>query len=312
MKKFTRKEFLDLSVMSAMSLPLLTESVTREHFNARKKYIDNLGFQVYGLRELLIKDAPNLFKALALAGIRNIEFFDPSTLNKYVPIVNDCGMIPLSTHFMPGYITGNWETARKMKMAPPDNYHCENIIDDCNKFNIKYMGVAILLPEDRSTLDDYKKFAEKANQYGEKSKAAGIQLYYHSHSFEFETIQGTKPYDEMLKIFDRKLVKLELDSFWLTLGNQDPVLWMRKVIDRLLFLHLKDLKKGAQLGKYTTSIPDDYYTELGTGMIDYKPILTEAKKLGVKYVLLDQDKTQMSDKITSVQKSIDHLRMLNI
>jgi len=249
---------------------------------------------------------------LAGAGVKNIEFFNPATLNEYVPIVKDCGITPLSTHFMPGYITGNWESARKMNMAPPDRYAYENILEDCNRNGIKYMGVAILLEEDRPALDDYKRFAEKANKRGAQSKAAGIQLYYHNHSFEFKPAEGTTPYEEMLKIFDKELVKLEVDVFWATLGAQDPLQLLQKTADRLLFVHLKDLKKGSVPGVFDFNIPDDSFVELGTGMLDLKSILKKTRELGIRYAIIDQDSTQMKDKIASVKMNCDFVRALGI
>jgi sugar phosphate isomerase/epimerase len=213
---------------------------------------------------------------------------------------------------MPGYVTGNWTIARKMNMAPPDNYYFENVIADCVRNGIKYMGNAILLDEDRPTLDDYKRFAEKFNKCGEQCKKAGIQLYYHNHSFEFQPMQGTTPYEEMVKIFDKNLVKLEIDVFWLTVAGLNPVSWIQKLSDRLLFLHMKDLKKGSKTQVYTFDIPEDSYVELGTGMLDYKAILTEARKAGIQYAIIDQDSTQMADKIASVRQNVEYIKALGI
>ncbi len=321
MKTLTRKEFINLSLTSSLALPIIGFGCARdktkvnptvEQKQESKRYFDDIGFQVFALRNMLVDNAPPLFKSLAEVVIKNIEFFNPATLNEYVPIVKDCGMIPLCTHFMPGYISGNWETARKMNMAPPDNYFYENIIEDCNKNGIKYMGIAIMLQDDRQTLDDYKWFADKANQCGEKSKSAGIQLYYHNHSFEFEPTRGTTPYEEMLKIFNPELVKLELDVFWVTVAGLNPIYWLQKTGNRLLFLHMKDLKNGTLLGHYNTSIPADSFVELGDGMLDFKSILTEARRMGISYAIIDQDKTQMDDKIASVRKNCEYIKALGI
>jgi sugar phosphate isomerase/epimerase len=319
MKKITRKEFLSFTAASACAFPLTGLDLGGDQADdqpaaapEKRKYIDDIGFQVFSLRDDLINNAGSLFRSLADTGIRNIELFNPATLNEYVPIVKDCGMTPLCTHFMPGYITGNWETARRMNMAPPDHYSYENVIEDCTRNGIKFIGVAILLQEDRPTLDDYKRFADKANKRGEQSKAAGIQLYYHNHSFEFQSMEGTMPYEEMLKIFDRNLVKLEVDVFWATLGGQDPLQLLQKTSDRLLFVHLKDLKKGSTLGVYDFNIPPDSFTELGTGMLDLKSILTKTRELGIQYAIIDQDSTQMEDKIASVKMNCDYIRALGI
>ena len=119
MKKITRKEFIDISLMSVISVPFLTfnpsqmsglELLVRK---IPKTYADGIGFQVFAFRDALLKDAGSLFKSFAGAGIKSIEFFNPAKLSEYVPIVKDNGMNPLCTHFMPGYITGNWTPGTK-------------------------------------------------------------------------------------------------------------------------------------------------------------------------------------------------------
>lgn len=321
MRTLSRKEFLQLALTSSIAIPLMgygyagrgSKEQSKSHpDDASPTFFDELGFQVFTLRDLLVDNAHSLFEALAGAGIKNIEFFDPLTLNEYVPIVKDYGMHPLATHFMPGYVTGNWESARAFGMEPREDYHFENIVEDCVANGIKYAGIAILMAEDRTSLDDYKVFAEKANTCGEISKKAGVQLYYHNHNFEFEPVDGTTPYAEMLKIFDRDLVKLELDVFWTTVAGQDPVQWLREIADWMLFLHLKDLTKGFQVNQYTVQIPEDSFTELGTGMLDLKKILTIAREKGISYAIIDQDHTQMEDKIASVQKNCDFIETLGI
>jgi len=320
MKKLARKEFIDLALINAVVVPFIGSTEWLRHKpgmisggkNAVKTYADGIGFQVFAFRDSLVRDAASLFKSFAGAGIKSIEFFNPAKLNEYVPMVKDNGMIPLCTHFMPGYITGNWTEARQMNMPPPENYHFENIIDDCVRNGIKYMGNAILLNEDRPSLDDYKRFADKFNKCGEQCRKAGIQLYYHNHSFEFQPMNGTTPYEEMLKIFDKDLIKLEIDVFWLTVAGVNPVSWIQKLANMLIFIHMKDLKKGSKTKVYNFDIPEDSYVELGTGMLDYRTILTEARKAGVQYAIIDQDSTQMADKIASVRLNCEYVKSLNI
>jgi len=37
---------------------------------------------------------------------------------------------------------------------------------------------------------------------------------------------GTTPYEKMLKIFDKSLIKLEIDVFWLTVAGLNPLSWI--------------------------------------------------------------------------------------
>ena len=275
------------------------------------KYADRMGIQVFGLRELLVENPQKVFKDLAAMGIQNIELFDPTTLNTYVPIINDLGMKALSTHFLPGYISGKWDTVRKIRMAPPTDYNFEHIVDDCATNGVNYLGIAIMMPEERESLDDYKRFAELTNQHAEISKKAGVQLYYHNHSFEFEPTEGAIPFDEMLKVFDSNLVKIELDVFWATIAHNDPLSWIKKLGDQLLFLHMKDLKANTPLDYSVFDVDNAAFLEIGDGTIDFEKVMKACKEVGVQYAFLDQDHTAM-DKMESVKKSLAYIKQLEV
>ncbi len=321
--KLSRKDFLKLTAALALSLPMAgvtASNLSKKSGNTEKnsnssetgfKYIDSLGIQLFMILEILEKDPQSVFRTVAGTGIKNVEFFNPATLNQYVPVAKDQGLTPISTHFMPGYISGNWDEARKMGFAPPDNYAIENIIEDCKKNGIGHMGIAIMMPEDRKTMDDFRKFAELANKAGEKCKQSGLQLYYHNHSFEFKPDNGKIPFEEMLKIFDPELVKNELDVFWVTISGNDAVKWINRLGNRLIYLHLKDLVKDTPKDFSVFNVDPKAFTELGSGIIDFRPILTTAKSNGIRFAFLDQDNTQM-DKIESIRKSMTYLKNLDL
>lgn len=313
-KSLTRQDFIKLSAFGAMALPLLglrctkpSDSKSSDTEGSSFKYSDRLGIQVFGLRELLTEDPQKVFKSLAEIGIKNIELFDPATLNTYVPIIRDLGMTPLSTHFLPGYISGKWETVKNIGMTPPAQYTFENIVDDCAKNEVFNLGIAIMMPEERQTMDDYKRFADLVNQHAELSKKTGVQLYYHNHSFEFQPTAGALPFDEMLQIFDPNLVKIELDVFWTVIARNNPLEWITKLNDRLLFIHLKDLRANTPLDYSVIDVDPAAFLEIGSGSIDYKNILEAAKTAGVQYAFLDQDHTAL-DRMESVRVSYEYLK----
>lgn len=322
MKKYiSRKEFIKLSTIGGMAVPFLGYMGCRGKQAESKiqvvvdpiefKYADRMGIQVFGLRELLAENPQKVFKELAAMGIKNIELFDPATLNTYVPIINDLGMTTLSTHFLPGYISGKWDTVKKTGMAPPEGYHFANIVEDCVANDVNYLGIAIMMPEERQSLDDYKRFAELTNQHAEISKKAGVQLYYHNHSFEFEPTDGAIPFDEMLKVFDPDLVKIELDVFWATIAHNDPLSWIEKLGDQLLFLHMKDLKADTPLDYSVFDVDNAAFLEIGDGTIDFEKVMKACKEAGVQYAFLDQDHTAM-DKMESVKKSLAYIKQLGV
>ncbi|KXK28948.1 MAG: sugar phosphate isomerase [Bacteroidetes bacterium OLB12] len=102
-KQISRKEFIRLSTITTLALPVLgytacsskkealTETQTAVEAAPSIVYSDRLGMQVFGVRELLEKDPQGVFKAIAEIGIKNIELFDPATLKTYVPIIKRPG-----------------------------------------------------------------------------------------------------------------------------------------------------------------------------------------------------------------------------
>lgn len=317
-KPMTRNEFITRAALLGLGLPLLScktkgkeeKPVEGNEASEKISYWKTLGLQVFALRQMLADDPQDVFENLADIGIKNIELFDPSTLNQFVPIIKDLGMEVNCTHFLPGYITGKWDTVKKLGMVPPVNYHFENILEDCVSNGIKYLGIAIMMPEERQNLDDYLRFAELANQHGELSKKSGVQLYYHNHSFEFKPTKGKIPYNVMVGAFDKDLVKLELDVFWASIAHQNPVEIIEELGNQIIFLHLKDLKKGTPLDYSVFDVDPTNFVELGQGTIDFPAIFEASKKAGIKYAFIDQDHTQLG-KMESVQKNFDYMKNLN-
>ena len=57
------------------------------------------------------------------------------------------------------------------------------------------------------TTDDWKSMADELNKYGERTKAAGLQLGYHNHEIEFvKTPEGDTPWDLLVQATDPALV----------------------------------------------------------------------------------------------------------
>lgn len=86
-------------------------------------------------------------------------------------------------------------------------------VDHAAEVGQNFMICAFLFPQERKTIDDYKKLGELFNQAGEVCQKAGIQFGYHNHDFEFKPLDSQLPYDLLLKGTDPKLVKMELDLY---------------------------------------------------------------------------------------------------
>lgn len=137
---------------------------------------------------------------------------------------------------------------------------------------------------------DFKAMAAFCNQLGEKAKQAGLQFAYHNHNFEFKDLgNGTVGYDMLLKSTDPDLVKLELDCGWMTVAGKSPVQYFHKYPNRYRMIHIKDFIKPAQLSTSLAAQGIPQGTVLGTGYIDYHPIVAAAKVAGVEHFYVEQE-----------------------
>ncbi|WP_236705144.1 sugar phosphate isomerase/epimerase family protein [Hymenobacter sp. AT01-02] len=173
----------------------------------------------------------------------------------------------------------------------------DKAVDDAAQAGVKYMVCAYLSEAERGGLDHYKYIADQLNKAGERSKKAGIQLCYHNHDFEFAAQNGQLPYDLLLSSTDQALVKMELDLYWATKAGHDPVTLFQKHPGRFPLWHVKDMD----------NTPKHNFTEVGSGVIDFKRIFAQSSKAGLKYFFVEQDQTPGSP-FDSIQKSITHIK----
>jgi sugar phosphate isomerase/epimerase len=106
-----------------------------------------------------------------------------------------------------------------------------------------YVVLPAIPPENRKTLDDYKKMAEAFNKIGESAKKEGIQFAYHNHGYGWKETDGQIPMELIFANTDPSLVFFEMDIFWTTAGGADPVTLLGKYKNRYPLMHVKDMKK---------------------------------------------------------------------
>ncbi len=120
-------------------------------------------------------------------------------------------------------------------------------------------------------------FAEKMNAMGTKVREAGMKFCYHNHSFEFEKKGGKTIYDLIFENSDPDTVQIEMDLAWVTHAGVDPVKLMDQYRGRIPVLHCKDITADGKL------VP------VGKGIVPFREIIAEAKKMGVDWYVVEQD-----------------------
>jgi sugar phosphate isomerase/epimerase len=291
-----RRTFLRSAAVS--SLALTPASQVLAALAPDNKYRQNIGIQLYTLRGPLAKDPAGTLMAVAEAGYKQVEPFGFPNCQPLIDGAKAAGLALNSSHF-------EWASVVSPKDAAMSDF--QKIVEKAKEVGLSHLVIPYLADGERRTLDDYKKIAANANKAAELAKAAGIQLSYHNHAFEFEPKDGGKcGYDIFMEEFGENM-KFEVDVFWIKVANHDPAELITKLSGRVSQLHLKDLKAGLKLPEYGT-IPQDAFKELGNGIIPMEPIIAAAEKAGVVHCHVEQD--QSPDPMASIKQSISYLGKL--
>jgi sugar phosphate isomerase/epimerase len=232
-----------------------------------------VGLQLYSVRTLLPNDYAGTLKQVAAAGYKEVEaagFFN-MPVEQVKAAMTAAGLRCVSAHYGLGLLMP----------------HLDEIMPFCKSLGVGYIVCSSPMHQNPAakgplSLDDWKWSADQFNQIATKVEGAGMRFAYHNHHAEFDVIDGTMPYDVLLKNTDPAKVNFELDCGWVVIGGQDPVHYLKTYPTRIVMLHVKDFKD-----KKEPSV------ELGTGSIDYAPIFAAAAAAGhVRHCFVEQEEFQ--------------------
>jgi sugar phosphate isomerase/epimerase len=288
----TRRSFIKTSAM--LSAGLLAAP---QLFAADKKYV---GLQLYTVRNAMEADPVAALAKVAQIGYNSVEGATYTGTQKFYGMdaaafakqLKQNGLIMPSSHYRLGEEKTNGADTQGTIL-----HNWDKAIDDAVTVGIKYMVCAYLSNPERGNLDKYKKLADHFNIAAEKCKKAGIQFAYHNHDFEFVQQDGKYPYEILLNNTDKKLVKMEMDIYWLVKAKQDPISLFNQHPGRFPLWHVKDMAKT----------PNQTFTEVGNGIIDFKKIFTQAEKSGLDYFFVEQDSTP-GNPYDSITQSINYIK----
>jgi sugar phosphate isomerase/epimerase len=272
--KTTRRTFLKKSgaalastaLLSQMPLNMLAAGLAGEKLS--------FGFQVWTIRKDIISNFAETLKKMASMGYSEVEMCSPLgySMSGFKPlnemsgtemklIIEDAGLKCSSSHFNGGELRNS----------------LENRIEWASQIGMKQMAQSMPSLPKNPTLDDWRKTAQELNQIGEKTKAAGIQMVYHNHHFEFEEIEGKLIYDLLLEELDPDLVKMQFQVAVIDKGfkAQD---YLRKHPGRFISAHLAD---------YSTE--QEKQVPVGQGIVDWNDLFEASKTGGVKNYFVEMD-----------------------
>jgi sugar phosphate isomerase/epimerase len=146
-------------------------------------------------------------------------------------------------------------------------------------------------PERFADADAIAALAGELNQAAAQAADYGLRFGYHNHWFELESlVRGRTGLEVLADALDDAVV-LEVDTYWAAVGGQDVPALLRRLGDRVRYLHVKD-------GPVTRQDP---MTAVGGGRMPVAEILAACPSAQWHVVELDRCATDM---LTAVGDSL--------
>lgn len=272
-----------------------------------------IGLNVFTVRTPLAQAPAQTYQALARAGIQTLEV-RPVHLQQHAAMIKDAGLKPVHMFIESAAVTGAWDEwqtfmtamAARYKAPPPSasapRPTLEAMIELAKQHGIQRIGTSMLLPGERASA------IAAINRAAATCAAAGLELYYHNHAYEFAGPRGARYLDRLHKELDPR-VRLELDIFWAAISGEQPERVLRQWKGRVRSIHLKDLAENAPRGLAETDVPPTAFRELGNGTLNLRRVVRAAEAAGVEHYFIELDFTP-GDPLDSVQRSVSYLKSL--
>jgi len=139
-----------------------------------------------------------------------------------------------------------------------------------------------------------RKWAKVCSDVAEGIRDCGCTIVYHNHDVEFKQIRvkgRTLTAMEYFMEIVSPYVMLQSDIGWVS-NATDEVAFVKKYADRVIALHLKDLKTEGKA--YTAkNMPAEMFTPIGDGCVKTREVLAMMDTLPQLYgrLVVDQDKS---------------------
>jgi sugar phosphate isomerase/epimerase len=270
-----RRQFFEKSALGMGTAILATQLPTNIFASESARALKSpLGFQVWTIKDQLIKDFSGTLKMMAGLGYETVEMCSPPGYEssgfgplmkikapEMKKIVEDCGLILESTHY------GMSELRENLNER----------IDFAGESGQKQMICSSFWLPKSATMSDWLKAVDELNEIGTKTKKSGIQMGFHNHHMEFEKIDGKLIYDALMENFDPDLVKMQFQVAVISIGYKAAT-YFNQYPGRFISAHLADWSSVTQK-----------QAPIGQGIVDWKELFAAAQKCGVKNYFVEMD-----------------------
>lgn len=251
-----------------------------------------MGLQLFTIRDAMAKNVTRTLKQVSSLGYQDLETygFGPDDVSYYGLKASDFKQLLDDNQLTTS--SGHYDLFKYLDNPDELKAYVDKCIEGALLLKQKYITWPWLTPESR-TIEKFKLLADRLNAVGEQVTQSGLGFAYHNHDFEFTDHNGVNGYDIIMNQTDAKLVKLQIDLYWVMHSSKlSPKELFGKHPGRFVMWHIKDMHKVSR-----------DYTELGNGSIDYTKILPLSKSAGMELYFLEQGGNFKKSSMDSIAES---------
>ncbi|MCP1307047.1 sugar phosphate isomerase/epimerase family protein [Paenibacillus tyrfis] len=241
--------------------------------------------QLYTLRDELEKDFSGVLRELKRMGWSGVQIsgLRGYTAEEIAAVLKETGLGTAGMHV-------SYEALQN---------ELETIVEQAKLFGTRDLICPFIVADLRGE-EGYRAVRGKLNEVAGKLTPLGFRLSYHNHAFEFETtVNGVSALEYLLEPSKDNAVLAEVDVYWVKKGGLDPVPFIRPYAGRMPIIHLKDMSNDER----------QTFAEVGTGVIDFIPILQWGEANGIEWYAVEQDVCP-GNPLDSLQISLTNLHRM--
>ena len=225
--------------------------------------LERIGIQLYTVRDRMAEDLPGTLHKIARIGYDEVEFagYFEHTPAQVKGFLDAAGLVSPSAH----------TSIDAIRTSP------ERLIETAQTLGNRYIALGWLAPEERRTLDDYRRHIDLVAGFAAQCRGAGLRFAWHNHDFEFTELEGQRPIDLLLNATDSELVQVELDLYWTAKVGVDPLDYFKRYPGRFPLCHIKDMAADGSMA------------DVGDGRIDFAAIFASGDLAGFQHYYIERD-----------------------
>lgn len=242
-----------------------------------------VALQMYTVRDEAANDFKGAYRRIAEMGYQGVQPAGYGNLpaEEFRTMIDELGVEVVGPH---------------LNLTALEN-DLESEIEYCKKIGTTDLVIPAIPNERRASLEAWKENARSFNAIGERCRKAGMRLIYHNHDFEFKEFGGKLAIDLLLEETDPAHLLWEPDVYWIRHAGYDPAEYIRKYSGRCPLIHLKDMTRGEP----------HTFAEVGTGVIDFKPIFEASEAGGAEWYIVEQDRCEGSS-FEAARTSLENMK----